>query len=69
MKQADLFAQRVREAEPADSIRQIDFAYRIALGRPPRPEEVESASSYLKQHTLSGLTHVLLNLNEFVYLR
>jgi hypothetical protein len=69
MKQADLFAQRVREAEPADSIRQIDFAYRIALGRPPRPDEVETASSYLKQHTLSGLTHVLLNLNEFVYLR
>jgi hypothetical protein len=69
LRQADLFAQRVREAEPHDTDRQIDLTYRIAISRPPTPEEREIARDYLKSHSLAGFAHVVLNLNEFVYLR
>jgi hypothetical protein len=69
LRQADLFAQRVREAEPHETDRQIDLTYRIAISRPPTPEEREIARDYLKSHSLAGFAHVVLNLNEFVYLR
>jgi hypothetical protein len=69
VKQAELFAQRVQEAEPTDRSKQVDLAYRIAVGRPPNGTERSAALQYLDKHKLSGFTHVLLNLNEFVYLR
>ena len=69
IKQAGLFAERVREAAPDDVGRQIEVAYQSALGRNPETHERELASEYLKTHNLAGFTHVLLNLNEFVYLR
>lgn len=69
LKHAAMFAQRVSEAEPADAEKQIDLAYRIAVSRPPTAQEREIAREYLKTHSLAGFAHVLLNLNEFVYLR
>jgi hypothetical protein len=69
VKQARLFAERVRESEPDDPDRQIEFAYRIAVGRPPDVRERTLARDYLGGHNLEGLTHVLLNTNEFAYLR
>jgi hypothetical protein len=69
LRQADLFAQRVREAAPDDGDRQIDLTYRIAISRAPTAEEREIAREYLKSHGLRGFAHVMLNLNEFVYLR
>ena len=69
IKQADLFAQTSQEAEPDDVGRQIELAYRLALGRAPDAHERELAHEYLQTHNLAGFTHVLLNLNEFVYLR
>ena len=69
IKQAGLFAQRVIEAEPGDVGRQIELAYLLALGRNPETHERDLAREYLKTHNLAGFTHVLLNLNEFVYLR
>ena len=66
--QARLFAARLREVslEPGT---QVDTAYRIALGRLPHPDERRLAAEYLKNGTLEGFAHVLLNLNEFVYIR
>jgi hypothetical protein len=69
VRQAELFAQRVREAEPNDRERQVELAYRIALGRAPDGSEREMANAHLAKHDLAGFAHVLLNLNEFVYLR
>jgi hypothetical protein len=66
--QARLFAARLREGS-SDAGRQIEAAYRIALGRPPRADELRLASEYLKTGTLEGFAHVLINLNEFVYVR
>jgi hypothetical protein len=69
LRQADLFAQRVREAEPADEEKQIELAYRLSVSRAPDARERNAAREYLKSHSLAGLAHVVLNLNEFVYLR
>lgn len=65
LKQAKLFAGRVREAVPNDRDRQIDLAFKLALSRPPSPEE----RKLIGNQDLTAVTHVLLNLNEFLYVR
>ena len=71
-QQARYLAERLeREAGP-DEAKQIDLAYRLALGRPPRDREVELMRAFL---TKSGggragreeMARVIFNLNEFVY--
>ena len=69
LRQAKLFADRVREAAPNDPARQVDLAYRIALARPPRAEEAKLAADFLRKRSLTDFTHVLFNLNEFLYVR
>jgi len=69
LQQAQLFAQRIEEAAPGDRARQIERAYAIALSRPPEPEEKRLAEEFLKQRGLADFTNVLLNLNEFLYMR
>ena len=69
LRQAKLFADRVKEAAPNDPAKQIEMAYRIALTRAPDEKEFAIASDFLKKQSLVDLTHVLLNLNEFLYVR
>jgi hypothetical protein len=69
VKQSELFAQRVTEAEPKDAARRLELAYRLALGRAPSDEERTLGLEYVEKHGIEGLVHVLMNLNEFVYLR
>jgi hypothetical protein len=69
VKHSELFAKRVAEAEPLDTGRQVELAYKLALGRAPNDDERKLALDYMSRHGLSGFAHVLLNLNEFVYLR
>ena len=69
LRQAQLFADRVRTAAGNDPHNQVELAYEIALTRPPTPTERDVALDAVTKHTLVDLTHVLLNLNEFVYLR
>ena len=69
LRQAALFADRLREAAPHDLDRQIDLAYRIALTRSPSAEEADAVKAFLTDQSLVDLTHVMLNLNEFLYLR
>ncbi len=68
VRQAELFADRVRETQP-DPTKQIETAYKIALNRAPDAKERQIGEDYLREHNLAGLVHVLLNLNEFLYLR
>jgi hypothetical protein len=70
LRQARLFAERVaKETASDDSAVQAAMAYRLALGRPPDAKELTVAEELVKNHSLVDLTHVLLNLNEFLYLR
>ncbi len=68
LRQAQLFAERVQKE--ADSVpARIERAYRIALSRPPEEKEAAIALDLVERGTLLDLTHVMLNLNEFLYLR
>jgi hypothetical protein len=69
VRQAEVFANRIRESAPDDAARQVELAYAIAVGRPPNEEERRLALDFIARQNLAGLAHVLLNLNEFVYLR
>jgi hypothetical protein len=69
LRQAKLFADRVQTAAPGDIAKQVDLAYRIALTRPPQEEEARLAADFLRKRSLADFTHVLLNLNEFLYVR
>jgi hypothetical protein len=69
LRQAQLFADRVKKEAGDDPARQIDLAYRIALTRPPSPAELALALDATTQQSLVDLTHVLLNVNEFIYIR
>ena len=69
LRQAKLFADRVKEAAPNDAAKQVNMAYRIALTRPPGEKEMTVAMDFLKKQSLADFAHVLLNLNEFLYVR
>ncbi len=69
LQQARFFAQRVAsEAGPAPD-GQLARAYQLALGRNPSEEEKRLGIAFLKAYSLADLAHVMLNLNEFIYLR
>ena len=69
LNQAELFADRLEGEAPGDVDRQVDLAYRIALTRAPTEDEAAVAKTLVTQQSLVDLTHVMLNLNEFLYLR
>jgi hypothetical protein len=68
LAQADRLAERVRRGASEPST-QIDLAYRFALARPPSPAELAVALDLVRSQSLEAFTHVLMNLDEFVYMR
>ena len=69
LRQAQLFAKRLEDEAPDDVDAQIGSAYLIALSRRPTKEEAALALDLVERGSLVDLTHVMLNLNEFLYLR
>lgn len=64
---ADAFAARLaREAGP-DAGRQVDLAYRLALGRPPEPDERARAVAVVGRSGAPALARAIFNCNEFLY--
>lgn len=66
-RQARHFASRLRREAGEDPARQIDRAYRLALARPPRPQETTAMLAFLGQESLEEMCRVIFNLNEFAY--
>ncbi len=69
LAQSRRLGERIAREAPAERARQIELAYEIALSRPPTEEERRLGMDFLERHTLADLAHVLVNLNEFIYLR
>ena len=69
LRQAELFAERLKQAAPSDPRRQIELAYEIALTRQPTTAEMVLARKLVDQQSLVDLAHVMFNLNEFLYIR
>jgi len=68
LSEASLFAARLRQ-QTADSRSQVDLAYRVALARPATEAEIAIGTDLIKHHSLESFTHVVLNLDEFIYMR
>jgi uncharacterized protein DUF1553/uncharacterized protein DUF1549/cytochrome c len=66
--EAARFAARVK-AQATDPASQVDRAYRIALARPATQAEVAVATELIAKQSLESFAHVVLNLDEFLYMR
>jgi hypothetical protein len=66
VRQSEHFATRVAAAS-ADPAHQVEAAYRLALGRPPTPEESAALTVYAVKYGLANACRVLLNSNEFMF--
>ena len=60
------FAARVEKLAGDDTGR-VTAAFRLALGREPRQDELDALVAYAKEHGLANACRVILNLNEFVF--
>jgi hypothetical protein len=47
---------------------QVARAFRLLLGRDPRPDELARFSAFARQHGLANACHVIVNSNEFLYI-
>jgi mono/diheme cytochrome c family protein len=68
LSQASFFAKRVH-AEASDPRSQVDLAYRVALARPATERELAIGTELIARQSLEAFTHVVLNLDEFLYIR
>jgi len=68
LSQAERLSARV-SAEARSPEAQADLAYRIVLGRAPTRPELAIALDLIANQSLASFTHVLLNLDEFMYMR
>jgi hypothetical protein len=68
LSQADMLAARVKQ-EGSDPESQVKAAYRIALARPATAQEIRIGADLITSQSLASFTHVVLNLDEFMYMR
>jgi hypothetical protein len=64
---ADLFASRLTSEVGADSEKQIQRAYLLALNRSPSQEESQEAAQVVGEHGIKVLCRALYNCNEFLF--
>jgi hypothetical protein len=68
LSQADFFAARVKQ-EASDPESQVKLAYRMALARPATATEIRIGADLITKQSLMSFAHVVLNLDEFLYMR
>lgn len=69
-RQARHLAERAAAAAPAHDLpAAVQAAWRLALGRPPTPAEIDQAVAAARERGLSSVGWALLNATEFVYVR
>jgi hypothetical protein len=67
VQQSELFATRLRMVS-RQRREQIDAAYRLAFGRPPKPTETRALEIYTQRHGLANTCRLLFNANEFLFI-
>ena len=68
LSQAARLADRISR-ETTDPHAQVGLAYQIALGRPATEAESRIGVDLITKQSLQAFTHVVVNLDEFIYLR
>ncbi len=66
-EQATAFAARLRKEAGSEPARQVDSAWRLALGRPPSAQEAQEGARMMEQLSLEKFCLSLFNLNEFAF--
>ncbi len=66
---SDDFAARVKQQAGDDVRKQIERVYVMAFGREAEDSEVQLGSNFVTEHGLASFCRVILNSNEFLYLR
>ena len=66
---ADDFADRMRREAGESTAAQVKLVYLVAYGREPEEHEVQLASRFVDTHGLPSFCRVILNSNEFLYVR
>ncbi len=67
VRQSEHFAARLRKVNK-DPERQIDAAYRLALGRAPAGEDVRLLAAHASRYGLENACRLILNSNEFLFI-
>jgi hypothetical protein len=67
VKMSENFADRVARQE-RDLASQLSAAYRLALGRPPNPDELAVLGDVARRHGLPTACRLIFNMNEFAFL-
>ena len=66
---ADDFANRMKREAGDSTVAQIKLVYLVAYAREAYKPEVESAAHFVREHGLASFCRVVLNSNEFLYVR
>jgi hypothetical protein len=66
-RQAEALAQRLESEAGPDLGKQVDLAYRLVAGRPPKAKELEQSVAFLKTQSHREFALAMLNLNGFLY--
>ena len=66
-EQSRRMAESIRAATGKDVARQVELAFWRTLSRPPEAAELRECVEFVNREGLSGLCHVLFNINEFVF--
>jgi hypothetical protein len=69
IRQAQLFADRLKKEAGDDVAKQVDLAYWLTLTRPPTKAELSIATDMIGSGSLVDFSNVMLNLSEFLYTR
>jgi hypothetical protein len=67
VRQAEHFAERLR-AMHAETARQIEAGFLLALGRQPTDRERDALAAYADKHGLANACRVIFNTSEFVFI-
>jgi mono/diheme cytochrome c family protein len=68
LEQAGAFAKRLQDECGDDPVKQVQRAYRIALGREADPAETQDATGVVREHGAAAFCRALFNSNEFLFL-
>jgi hypothetical protein len=65
------FSERLKKESGEDVAAAISLGFRIALGRPPSDSELKKALDYVRSDAarIKGFVWLLLNMDEFLYVR
>src|SRR6266478_2708334 len=66
-QEAEALAKRLAAEAGPDPRKQVDLAYRLVAGRPPKLKEMQESVAFLKHQSGREFALAMLNLNAFLY--